>query len=334
MTSTATLTFDRVTADDEAALREWFDLRRAVEAVDLPGDPPIGWALLTGMLRHPWPGSENLTFLARRDGVLVGWLGISLPQSENVDTATVEVQVAPAYRRQGVGRALVTEARRRAAELGRNRLLTELTGPAAEAFATEHGARRVLADTQRRLDLTTVDDARLDGLLADAVAHSAGYSLLQWTGPTPDEHLAAVAALESRMTTDAPMDDLRWDQEVFDADRMRARDAVMTARRNRAYTTAVRHDATGVVVATTMLTVADGVDQFAGQWQTIVEPEHRGHRLGMLLKVANLRYLQQHEPAVTFVDTWNADSNAPMLRVNVEMGFVPVRQWAEWELVL
>ena len=328
------LEFAQVAADDEAALREWYDLRRAVEAVDLPGDPPIGWALLIGMLRHPWPGTENLAFLARRDGVLVGCLGLSLRQTENVDTATVEVQVAPAYRRQGIGRAIVAEAKRRAADLGRTRLLSELTGPAAEAFATEHGARMVLADTQRRLDLTTVDNPRLDDLLADAVAHSAGYSLLQWTGPTPEEHLPAAAALESRMTTDAPMDDLQWEQEFFDVDRMRARDAVMTARRNRAYTTAVRHDASGVVVGTTMLTVAHGVDGFAGQWQTIVEPEHRGHRLGMLLKIANLRYLQQHEPAVTFVDTWNADSNAPMLRVNVEMGFVPVRQWAEWELVL
>jgi hypothetical protein len=54
----------------------------------------------------------------------------------------------------------------------------------------------------------------------------------------------------------------------------------------------------------------------------------------LLLKVANLRYLQQHEPGVTRVDTWNADSNAPMLQVNVAMGFQPVRQWAEWELVL
>ena len=120
--STATLTFDPVTADDEAALREWYDLRRAVEAVDLPGDPPIGWALLIGMLRHPWPGTKNLAFLARRDGVLVGWLGLYLPQTENVDTATVEVQVAPAYRRQGVGRAIVAEARRRAADLGRSRV--------------------------------------------------------------------------------------------------------------------------------------------------------------------------------------------------------------------
>jgi GNAT superfamily N-acetyltransferase len=115
---------------------------------------------------------------------------------------------------------------------------------------------------------------------------------------------------------------------------MRERDAVMTARKNRAYTTVVRHDASGEVVGSTMLTVAEGVDDAAGQWQTIVEPQHRGHRLGMLLKVANLRLLQQHEPAVTRIDTWNADSNAPMLRVNVAMGFQPVRQWAEWELVL
>ena len=202
MTTTTALDFVAVSADDEPAMREWYDLRRAVEDADLPGDPPLGWVLHKGMLRHPWPGTENLAFLARREGVLVGWLGLYLPQNENVEAATVEVQVAPAYRRQGVGRAIVAEARRQAADLGRNRLLCELTGPTAEAFATEHGARMVLADTQRRLDLTTVDDARLDGLLADAVAHSAGYSLLQWAGPTPEEHLPAVAALESRMTTE------------------------------------------------------------------------------------------------------------------------------------
>ena len=332
--STATLTFDKVQADDDTTLREWFDLRRAVQDADLPGDPALGWALHAGMLRHPWPGSENQVFLARRDGVLVGWLGLSLPQTENLDTVTVDIEVGPAYRRQGVGRAMLAEARRLAVELGRGRLLSEVSGEAGEAFASAHGARRVLADTQRRLDLADADDARLDDLLADAVAHSAGYSVLQWVGATPEEHLAAVAALESRMTTDAPMDDLQWEQEVFDSERMRVRDAVMTARQNRAYTTVVRHDASGDVVGSTMMTVADGVDDAAGQWQTIVAPEHRGHRLGLLLKIANLRYLQRHEPAVTRIDTWNADSNAPMLRVNVAMGFQPVRQWAEWELVL
>jgi hypothetical protein len=34
------------------------------------------------------------------------------------------------------------------------------------------------------------------------------------------------------------------------------------------------------------------------------------------------------------VDTWNADSNAVMLAVNVAMGFVPVREGGEWELAI
>ena len=62
-----------------------------------------------------------------------------------------------------------------------------------------------------------------------------------------------MAALESRMTTDAPMDDLEWEQEVFDADRCRGRDAVMAGPAQPAYTSAVRHDASGGVVGTTML---------------------------------------------------------------------------------
>ena len=72
--------------------------------------------------------------------------------------------------------------------------------------------------------------------------------------------------------------------------------------------------------------MARDVRTVAWQWQTIVLPEHRGHRLGMLVKVANLDHLRAHEPAVTVIHTGNADSNAPMLRVNVAMGFVPVRQ--------
>jgi GNAT superfamily N-acetyltransferase len=324
-----------VRADDDALMRDWFDLREAVRLCDRPDDPPLGWALHVGMVNHPWPGYRPQRALAMLDGLAVGWFGCTLTIAENVDAAPTELEVHPDHRHRAIGQAILAEARRRMVELGRTRIVAEAVtdGPSA-AFATAAGFRRVLVDTQRRLDLATVDEARHDALLADSEAHAAGYTLLQWSGQTPDEHVDAMAALESRMTTDPPLDDLQWEQEVFDADRFRARDAVMAARLNRPYTSAVREDASGQLVGSTMLVVADGVDDSAGQWQTIVVPEHRGHRLGMLLKVANLRYLQKHEPAVTRVDTWNADSNAPMLRVNIAMGFQAVRQWAEWELTL
>jgi len=64
----------------------------------------------------------------------------------------------------------------------------------------------------------------------------------------------------------------------------------------------------------------------AYQWGTLVRADHRGHRLGMAVKVANLRLLQETHPQVTTVVTYNADVNAPMVAVNDRLGFVPV-QW-------
>jgi len=62
----------------------------------------------------------------------------------------------------------------------------------------------------------------------------------------------------------------------------------------------------------------------AEQWQTIVGREHRGHRLGTALKVANLHELQRGFPEVTSVHTQNAEVNAQMLAINDRLGFQPV----------
>ena len=328
------LTFVDVEPEDEAGLRRWFDVVTATHGADRAGDPLPGFTAWAGQLRVPMPDSDSRLFLAEVGGETVGWVGQWLSTRENTDTAPGELQVHPAHRRRGYGRALVDEWVRRAKELGRTRLVAEAAEGAGAAFAEAVGFRGVLADTQRRLDLTRLDEGRLADLLADARAHSGGYSLLQWVGSTPEPHLEAVAALESRMTTDAPMDDLVWEQEVFDAERIRAYDRVVAARRTRRYTSAARHDASGTVVGFTSLVVFDGTDEGSYQWQTIVDPQHRGHRLGTLLKIENLALLRAHEPHVRTVDTWNAASNAPMLRVNLAMGFEVVRDWAEYELRL
>ena len=136
------------------------------------------------------------------------------------------------------------------------------------------------------------------------------------------------------MSTDIPLDDLQWEPEPYDASRMRRRNEMIAARGMRQYTSVARHDATGELVGSTSLTRLESLPEHLDQWETIVLDEHRGHRLGLLLKIENLRFAQREEAELRFVHTVNSDSNEPMLRVNLALGFEPVRAWSEWQLDL
>ena len=74
--------------------------------------------------------------------------------------------------------------------------------------------------------------------------------------------------------------------------------------------------------------------EVAYQWDTIVERDHRGHGLGLVIKANNLALLCETALGVRWVNTWNALSNTHMVAVNDRLGFVPVERWTEWELRL
>ncbi|MGZ4469765.1 MAG: GNAT family N-acetyltransferase, partial [Nocardioidaceae bacterium] len=85
-------------------------------------------------------------------------------------------------------------------------------------------------------------------------------------------------------------------------------------------------DPDGQVVAHTVLVTppAEHDPDNAYQWATMVARGHRGHRLGMAVKVANLRALAERQPEVPQVVTTNAETNAWMVAINDRLGFRPV----------
>jgi hypothetical protein len=63
----------------------------------------------------------------------------------------------------------------------------------------------------------------------------------------------------------------------------------------------------------------------------MVLPEHRGHNLGMRIKINNLRRLMSVEHGAARVITGNAGENEAMLRINRALGFRPFVMTGWWE---
>jgi GNAT superfamily N-acetyltransferase len=61
-------------------------------------------------------------------------------------------------------------------------------------------------------------------------------------------------------------------------------------------------------------------------------PEYRNHGLGRWLKAAMLAKVLHERPQVQFVRTGNANSNAPMLKINAALGFKPYLAQSIWQV--
>ncbi|MEH0842603.1 GNAT family N-acetyltransferase [Micromonospora sp. CPCC 205711] len=328
---------------DQAAVDEAYRIGAAVNEADVPDFPPLCRQRFEASIRHPMPGNAPRWVLARLNGVPAGYLCLDLPQLDNTDNATADLVVHPAYRRRGVGRALHQHGLRLLRDLGRKRVLGMATsalpgGPArpaaGAAFATAVGARPALVEVRRRLDVTRLDLPGLDAMLAEAHPRATGYRPVRWRQHAPEEYLADVAYLDGRLMTDAPLGDVEWEPEKIDAERVRATERALDARGRRRYHHGLLHEASGRLVAWTLLDVTPSSPWHAFQQITIVDPAHRGRRLGLIAKIENLRYARAHEPELSAVDTWNAAENAHMIDINERLGFRPVDAWTDWQLTL
>jgi GNAT superfamily N-acetyltransferase len=220
-----------------------------------------------------------------------------------------------------VGRALFGHVLARAKVLGRKHVAGETVRhhPDGPAFAAAMGATVALEETRSRLELPPADQGRLDALLADAREHASGYRLARWTGVPPAEIIDSVAAMESSFLGEAPVGDLAWEAENIDAARLRDEEQRRIDRGKIAYNTGALHG--DRVVAWTILVSSVARPDHAWQSLTLVAPEHRGHRLGLLVKLENLAYVRERQPALTAIDTFNGDVNEHMRRINRAMGF-------------
>ncbi|MEH0108369.1 GNAT family N-acetyltransferase [Tersicoccus sp. MR15.9] len=344
----------RLDGDDAAAFRAAAGLLTRVRRAQWgDGDHAEGlreqYARAADTTTEHWRG----WIAADGTGEIVGLLAASLPQRENVDVAWLDLVVDPRHRRRGVGSALLAAAERQLRTAGRTVLggWTETPGagpwpdalPARSgtggvplsapeaAFAHRHGFALEQVERISRLDVP-LEPATLDAL--EAGIPLAGYELVAWTDRAPAGTAEDYGRLKAAMSTDIPLAELELEAEEWDAARVAEEETELADAGGHRSVCAIRHLGTDRLVGHTVLERFDPRPDVAYQQDTLVLAAHRGHRLGMLLKIHHLRRLATVWPDVRRIYTWNAEENTPVLDLNVELGFRQVGVVGAWQRYL
>ena len=287
-------------------------------------------------------------------GHVLGFARLDLPIRDNTHTGWLDLGVRPAQRGRGVGSALLAAALDVARGAGRTHLLTEteqdvepapgdraLGAPTGDGlvslddpsvgFALARGWQLEQVARHSRLTLPVDPDALAAHRAAATQAAGPDYRTVTWEDATPDRWLDQMATLHTRMSTDEPTAGLEVEEEVWDAARVRGDDTESLDRDEHLLTTVVEHVPSGQLVAYSQLMFPPHTDEFVWQEDTLVLREHRGHRLGMLVKAVQLQELAARRPAARRISTWNAEENRWMLAINIALGFRPAGGSGVWQ---
>jgi len=296
----------------------------------------------------------QLGFAALRGDEVLGVVKMMISNQPDAGTVEFDLMVDPPHRGQGLEGPLLAEVEREARDRGISTIQTwTLHRPDAvgERLASPTGWGSIPADAEARLqqqngftleqvernsvfDLTG-DLSLVERMLRDSEAAAGDeYRSVTWTSPTPPEYIDGFAYALSRMSTDTPQGGLVVDEQHWDAARVKRRDARLNAQGLTVSVAAVLHVPTGRVVAYNELAIADDPAGATQQFGTLVVKEHRGHRLGTIVKCANLLRWRTIAPRSPRVSTFNAEENRPMLDINEAIGFVPASYAGAWKKVL
>jgi GNAT superfamily N-acetyltransferase len=313
----------RVDPADADVLLACHEVHAAATAVDDPCEPPMSPGVFTAWLRYGWDSNPNEVWYVPGDapGEAVAYYRLDLPDLENRDRAFVMPSVRPASRRRGIGRELLHHAAERAMANERTTLASvAVQDSPGDEFTRRIGAKRGLVEARRMLDLGKVPASQFAELREKAAGAAAGYTIVTWSGPTPEEYLGLVAEAFNAMN-DAPRDE-GWEDDIWDADRVRERaDRILRLTDVRGYSVAALHDTSGAVAGLTQVEVDPARPEWGFQGLTAVIRGHRGHRLGLLTKATMLEWLATAEPKVERIVTGNAASNEHMISVNETLGY-------------
>ena len=314
---------EQINPHNQAALRAWWEVGHAATA-DRPGKPWPLWEQSRVALPADNP-ERGITLLGAIDGrEMVGAGLLTRTLKDNLHSAMAFAWTRPDRRRQGIGRRVAGELEVVAAGDGRTTLQSEAylppggAGTAPEAFASAMGYAVASRESIKELALSDYV-ARRDALAADAPVPD-GYRILTFDTVCPDEHVESFGRLLGRLMDEVPLGELDLEASEWSPERVREAEQRQVSIGRHVHTSmAIAPD--GSVAGVSDVRVDDDDPAHAQVGITLVDPAHRGRRLGLALKLATHDLVASSYPLLERVDTSNAEVNTWMNAVNEALGY-------------
>jgi GNAT superfamily N-acetyltransferase len=321
---------------DDAEMRAAFEVNRSAELIGREDAPHWSFENFLGAMRSTDSGERMESFVGCVDGEVVSFGVIYLFLLDNTDKCFVEVRVDPTHQGKGYGRQMLEHLMTIAEDDDRTQILAETKVPIDEVethaksrFLKSNGFTHANVELVRYLMLP-VDDAEIQTWIDRAAEkHQDGYRIETFGDDIPAELVPSLCVLFGQLAVDAPTGEVDFEEEVMTPERFAERqDIIKSMGRTVLETLAIASDGSVAAQSTLSIPLDDSGDVW--QWGTFVHREHRGKRLGLATKAANLRELQARFPDTKRIVTQNAESNAFMVSINVLMGFELVEASAEF----
>jgi GNAT superfamily N-acetyltransferase len=322
---------------DHAEFTTWYGLLREADLSGRPEHAPFFSQREAQVIFSGGDPSEHVTAYAGFQGATMHGTGfMSMPLLDNLDKASVYVAVPPARRRRGIGAAMLGDLVESAAAAGRTTIVSECHVPLGQVgshgyrrFAERNGFTHANTEIRRELRLP-VPGRTLSAWTAEAAPHHADYPVATYIDEVPHELVRSLCHVRNQLGLDAPTGDIEHEEEAMTPEAFLQ---VQALQRDMGVTTywTLATGPNGETVAFTALGVPSDPPDCVYQWGTVVLRGHRGHRLGLAVKAANLAVLQADHPERRVVSTQNAETNAPMVAINEKMGFRAVEVLLEFQ---